>query len=39
MDNILKEKNLTCLNYQIKQVDTIPINASTGKSKIVIKEY
>jgi len=38
MDNILKEKKLLYLNYRIKQVNTIPINTSTGKSNVVIKE-
>lgn len=38
MDDILKEKNLTNLNYWIEEVQEIPINPATGKSKMVIKE-
>lgn len=38
MDHVLRGKNLSNLKYQIKQVDAIPFNASTGKINMVIKD-
>lgn len=38
MDAMLKEKELTNLDYWIEMVSEIPINPDTGKSKMVIKK-
>ncbi len=37
MDKILAEKELSNLRYEVRPVDDIPIDPSTGKSKMVVR--